>query len=279
MKPPYVVSLICSAAFTVMAQNQELELMNENLNNTNVVVRRAAAKDLATNSPEKLGAEIFPVFQKALNDKDQNVRRSAAGAIHRVIAASVASQNFKLQHGVKLDLRSDSALLETATKILLDHIGDEDLEVRRSVISALATGIPITQQIEQALFNLYSTERDPRCRSVILAYFSQSKSPRAKETIMAGLNDVDGEVRGWAANAISKFTPLDVAALDRLVVCLKTETNIFAKQKIVDAIGVYEKAAVKHVPILNEIYENETNELIRASIRSSILRVDGGHAK
>jgi HEAT repeat protein len=265
--------ILCLASVVLVnctTSNEHLALMNRNLVNPNPSVRREAMKHIAIDQPERAGNDILPVLQRALSDEDADVRRYAAAAIARVSYESAANPDYKAKHGVKTEPRAYPKLAES----LLNAITNEDAQVRENVVKALWFGFPPDAKTGSALARQYDVEKSPQVRIAIIGALARGQYSSADGLVIRGLDDPDSEVRGWAAHALSEMKQPPAAALEKVVLGLKTEQEPFTRQKFISAIGAYGKKASPHLPALRTAMQIETNEVTKLTFANTIRQIE-----
>ncbi len=189
------------------------------------VVRWQAAEALAAQEADR----VFPVLAQALDDPNPLRRAAAAEAIGRQgDEAAVLTLRKHLgdpDPGVRSAVASALGQIGDATAVpaLIPLLGDENPDVRRAVAGALgrignpAAAAPLAVQLIQPGQPLL-------VRRALAAAVARAPHRDAQPVLIQALNDPDGQVRGYAAQALGQIG--DDAACAALRVLSEDQTPI-----------------------------------------------------
>jgi HEAT repeat protein len=157
----------------------------------------------AYGSPENAGSALLPLIELALRDEDKEVRGHGLKTLARVESEANAAR--VSNRPVITDPASYRPLYDT----LLDLLDHPDLMLRQGAVLALATyELPPSEALEAEILTRLPTQADAGTRAhmmTLLAGRARLGSRRAREAVLAGLEDSSVAVQVSAANALGRL--------------------------------------------------------------------------
>lgn len=216
------------------------------------VIRSHAAETLGLIGDPKAG----PALIRALGDPDAIVRANVAVALQHVADKRAVKPLIKLLEDEDVDVCSRAATTlgelgdAQAARPMLPLLEHADPQVRAAAAEALGrlgdeiAAVPLTR-----LFH----DDDETTRLKAVSAFRRFRSAEAVNPLLMLLDDSNVAIRQRAVDALGEMENL--AALDRLIVTLRTDTAVEVRMAAAKALGLLRSP--KALPALEEALDDE----------------------
>ncbi|MEG3955036.1 HEAT repeat domain-containing protein [Microcoleus sp. herbarium2] len=223
--------------------------LREALQNKNLQVRRSAAYVL-----RRMGPPAIPALAKALKNSDANVRRDAAYALGRMGAEA-----------------------KTAVPQLVPLLKDSDAKVRSNAASALEEiGAKAKTAVPQVVRLLKDSDANVRSSAASALERIGAEAKTALPQLVPLLKDSNANVRSSAASALGRIGAEAKTALPHLVPLLK-DSNANVRDSAAYALGRIGAEAKTALPQLVPLLK-DSNANVRSSAASALGKM-GAEAK
>ena len=203
-------------------------------------VRRAVAEALGRIG----GLEATGLLVRLLGDEDPVVRRHTVWALRENLAPEQLGEE-----------------LEGSGGILIERLGHREEKVRTGATDVLARlGEPAAPLLIRALA---SGDGMVRRQAAEALWHMQTQDHRAAEPLLAALEDVDGELRAYAAGALGGVG--DHRAVEPLIAALKDD-HARVRELAVEALG--RLGDERAIPALATVLHDEEAEMRREAVAS-----------
>lgn len=235
------------------------------------------ALDINPHTGQPWGAvddNIVPPLIQALKDQDSKVRDRACGAFAK-IAVSTQRVNYPWIQG-----HPDLTKFPVLKEMFLELMDDPEKHIRENAMRIYVLTWPFNQVIEQKVIKQFYIEQSEIIKDLIVEGLLISGKPSlsALQFIIERLNEP--HYATLAAQAVfESLTPppkeLLVPIGSAFSRCIEEQQdNAYKKQTFAKVLGAYGSQAKMYLPKLNQIFSEESNPVIKATLKSVIQAID-----
>lgn len=229
--------LFLSTPMAIATNNSDRALLSD-LQNPDVVVRRAAAEKLAQTVVSDF-KNVLPKLTASLKDPDPEVRY--------YIAVSLTAQGFSSEEY--------AITLKAAVPALIEALRDNDHRVRAWSANAILTVMPHPPQVAAEPLIELLADPSPEVRRMALAAVGSFRpvTPRLLHVVLNATRDAQNDsLRDEAKTALRGFISADPSVIPRVIENLDRESPP-VKLTIIQALGRAGKKAESVVTMLQRI--------------------------
>lgn len=229
--------------------------VEQNLRASDAADRRAAARQIAVDAPEKQSPQrIVELCRIALADSDAEVRSMAIAALQRITmfqASKNGSPFAKPQLGQTKELYD--LLVTTAKDDTLEGVGGMGDSIGAGAITLIGSLFSDVPGVEDAVLKIYEQRkgkaRYDAVQGAVIGLLERPEyaSSKSREVLFAALADANARVQQAAARVVGSLRP--EGGRKALIEAFLQSTNPEAKKRLSNAILAYgdDKAEVEAI--------------------------------